>query len=242
MSLAAAATPRIDADHWFTRTNPLARVIAGVVLSLPNLLGLDTATAVATVSVALALLPVTGLPRPVVVRTLTMLTVVAASAALANALAGAESWQVAGSAGLRVLALLLPGVLAFLTIDPIDLADSLVHQLRVPVRVAYGTLAAVRLTPLLAQEWQVLGRAERARGLGGRWWALPRRWSRRTVALLVAAVRRATRVAVALDARGFDSAASTTAAESRWSGVDSALVVGSGLAAVFVDTAGRWFG
>ena len=240
MTLAAAASPRSDATHWFTRSNPVARIGASVLLSLPNLFVLNAVTAGVTLAFAIAVLPVLGLPSRTVVRTLALVTFVAGSAVIANALAGAGSWSQAGLAGLRVTALVLPGVLAFLTIDPVDLADSLVHQLRVPVRFAYGALAAVRLTPGLAQEWQVLARAERARGLAGRGvGGLVRRWARRAVALLVSAVRRATRVAVALDARGFDSVTRSAAGDSAWAWSDTALLVLAVAAGFCAVVAGR---
>ena len=243
MSLAAAATPRNDAAHWFTRTNPLARLAGSIGLSLPNLFVLDAVTAGCTVVSSLALLPVTGLPYRVVGRTLAVLLLVAGSAAVANALAGAPSPAVAGLAGLRVLALVLPGALAFSTLDPVDLADSLVHQLRVPVRFAYGVLAAVRLTPALTEEWQVLARAERARGLVGRGPAdLVRQWARRSVALLVAAVRRASRVALALDSRGFDTATRSAAGASAWTPDDTLLVAAGAALGIAAWWAGHLVG
>ncbi len=240
MTLDAVASPRREATHWFTRSNPLARIGGSALVSLPNLFVLDAVTAGLTLVVSLALLPVLGLPWRTVGRTLGVVAFVAGSAVVANALAGDGSWGRAGLAGLRVAALVLPGVLAFLTIDPVDLADSLVHQLGVPVRFAYGVLAAVRLTPGLAQEWHVLARAERARGLTGRGpGGLVRRWSRRTVALLVSAVRRATRVATALDARGFDSAQRGAAGASPWAGSDTALVVAAAAIGSLTFVAGR---
>ena len=57
------------------------------------------------------------------------------------------------------------GVLATATIEPIEVADALIQQLRVSPRFAIGVLAALRLLPLLAQEWQTLGVARRARGV-----------------------------------------------------------------------------
>jgi energy-coupling factor transport system permease protein len=236
----AVASPRREATHWFTRSNPVARIGSSALLSLPNLFVLDAVTAGITLGVTLAVVPAFGLPRRTVARTLGLVAFVAGSAVVANALAGDGSWGRAGLAGLRVAALVLPGALAFLTIDPVDLADSLVHQLRVPVRFAYGVLAAVRLTPGLAREWHVLARAERARGLTGRGaGGLVRRWARRSVALLVSAVRRATRVATALDARGFDSAGLGAAGDSPWSRSDSVLLAAAAGVGLCALVAGR---
>jgi energy-coupling factor transport system permease protein len=108
--------------------------------------------------------------------------------------------------GLRLLVVALVGVLVFAPSDPTRMADSLVEQWRVPARFAYGTLAALRLVPVLGADWAAIGAAHRLRGLdsGGPLARLVR-WPRRLLVLLVSAVRRAGRMALAMDARGFDS-------------------------------------
>ncbi|GHJ45373.1 ABC transporter [Catellatospora sp. TT07R-123] len=108
---------------------------------------------------------------------------------------------------LRLLAIALPSILVFSTTDPTDLADSLIQHARVPARFAIGALAAFRLVGLLGEEWRTITTARRARGLdaGGN----PVRWARlfagTAFGLLVGAIRRGTRLAVAMDARGFDA-------------------------------------
>ncbi|WP_308167859.1 energy-coupling factor transporter transmembrane component T family protein [Catellatospora tritici] len=115
--------------------------------------------------------------------------------------------QNATTLALRLLAIALPSILVFSTTDPTDLADSLTQHARVPARFAIGALAAFRLVGLLGEEWRTIAMARRARGLdaGGN----PVRWVRvfagTGFGLLVAAIRRGTRLAVAMDARGFDS-------------------------------------
>jgi energy-coupling factor transport system permease protein len=77
------------------------------------------------------------------------------------------------------------------------------QELHLPARFAIGALAAVRLLPVLADEWQLLGLARRARGVSGHG---PIGWLRllggRLMSLLVGAIRRATRLALAMEARG----------------------------------------
>nr|WP_269205178.1 energy-coupling factor transporter transmembrane component T [Motilibacter aurantiacus] len=115
---------------------------------------------------------------------------------------------------LRVVVVALPGLLVATTIDPTDLADALVQRLHAPPRFAYGTLAALRLMPLLADEWRALGLARRARGVdaGRSPLAAGRLFAGQAFALFVAAVRRASRLATAMDARGFDTAGPRTVA------------------------------
>ena len=102
----------------------------------------------------------------------------------------------------RVLAVALPAVLLFATIDPTDLADGLAQRLRLPSRFVLGALAGLRLVGLFVQDWRSLELARRARGVAdtGRF----RRWLGQALALLVVAIRRGTRLATAMEARGFD--------------------------------------
>lgn len=108
--------------------------------------------------------------------------------------------------GLRVTAIALTSVLVFAPSDTTTLADSLVQQWRFPDRIAYGTVAAIGLAPLVAADWNASGAARRLRGLEPRW--LPGRLATipgRLFVVLVAALRRAERLGLAMDARGFDS-------------------------------------
>jgi energy-coupling factor transport system permease protein len=141
---------------------------------------------------------------------------------------------------LRLLAVALPGVLVFATTDPTDLADALVQNVKAPSRFAIGALAAVRLLPLLGEEWETLGLARRARGIdaGRNPLARVRLFASTAFALLVGAIRRGTRLATAMDARGFDSGVPRTyARRQRFGPADAALVLGTVLAAALVIAA-----
>lgn len=108
--------------------------------------------------------------------------------------------------GLRLISIALTSVLVFGPGDTTGLADSLVQQWRLPDRFAYGTVAAMGLAPLLAADWTATGAARRLRGLEA-----PNLLGRlaqlggRLMVLLVSSIRRAERMALAMDARGFDS-------------------------------------
>ena len=117
----------------------------------------------------------------------------------------------------------LPGLVAAIALDPTQLADALVVRLHVPARPAYSVLAGLRLLPLLTDEWEVLGRASRARGLGGSGArARAGQFGSMTFRLLVAALRRGGQLAIALDARGLrPGAARTVARPLRWSWPDT---------------------
>lgn len=134
---------------------------------------------------------------------------------------------------LRVYAFALPSALAFVTIDVTELADALVQQLRLPWRFTLGALAAFRLLPLLLQEWQMIAMARRARGVeaGRNPLAVLRLFSSAVFALLVSAIRRAVRLATALEARGFGSRPHRTFARRTRMGVADWALLG-GVAAV----------
>jgi energy-coupling factor transport system permease protein len=116
--------------------------------------------------------------------------------------------EAAAAVWLRLLAITLPGIVVLATTDPMDMADALVQCWHAPARFAYGALAALRLLPLLAADWQMIALARRARGLdaGRSPVAALRLFVSQTFAVLVASIRRGVRLATAMEARGFDSA------------------------------------
>jgi energy-coupling factor transport system permease protein len=131
---------------------------------------------------------------------------------------------------LRVLAIALPGILVVASTDPTDLADSLIQHARVPARFAIGALAAFRMVPLLADEWELLTMARRARGVdaGRNPVAHVRLFATTMFALLVGAIRRGTRLATAMDARGFAADAPRTVARPQpFTAADTAVIVGA---------------
>jgi energy-coupling factor transport system permease protein len=190
------------------RINPVAQLAAMAVVTLVLLTSLDVVTPAVVVAAELFLLPAAGLttPREVGRRTWPLL-VGAASVGLVNVLLSTDANPVAGvGLGLRVVGLALPGVLLVASTDPVRLADALTIHWRVPTRFAFGALAALRLVPLLVGEFESLRLARRARGVEARTpVARARLLGGIVFALLVGAVRRGSRLATAMDARGFDS-------------------------------------
>ena len=67
---------------------------------------------------------------------------------------------------IRSLAMVLPTLAFVLTTDPTDLGDSLAQTFKLPARFVLATIAALRLVGILFAEWNALGQARRARGLG----------------------------------------------------------------------------
>jgi energy-coupling factor transport system permease protein len=149
--------------------------------------------------------------------------------------------------GLRIAAIALAGTIALATTDPADLASALIGQLGVPPRLAVGALASLRLVPILGIEWRTIGLARRARGVdpGRNPLVAARLALGATLILLVSTIRRASRLALAMDARGFDSGIPRTLARPpRMRHADWLLLAAAGAlgaAAVVISVAvGSW--
>lgn len=229
------------------RRNPVMKLAAASVPGLVLVTTTDPLTPALVLAVLLFALPLTGLRLRTVLRRARPLLLAAIAVGLVNALFGetdtgrrlldlgpltvtTDGGLVGLGIALRVLAIALPGVLVLAATDPVDLADSLVQQGRAPARFAYGTLAALRLLPLLREEWDTIAMARRARGIdaGRNPVAAVRLFSSQVLALLVAAIRRGTRLATAMDARGFDSGLPRTVARTQVvTPADLALVNGA---------------
>jgi len=232
---------RPDPHAFLARVNPVAKLLAAAILMAVLFVASGPVPSAIVLAGVVACLPLTGLavsallmrtwPLLVAALTVGVLNVVLAPAStegpdLANGLA----------LGLRLLGIALSGVLALATTDPTDLGDALQQQARLPARLAVGIMAAVRTLPILAAEWQLLGMARRARGVGvgSSPLAAARLAFGRLLALLVGTVRRATRLALAMEARGFGAeACRTIARRQRIRAADGVLVVAAvALAAV----------
>ena len=243
-SLALGPAP----DVPLSRINPCAQILATVAVSVALLASLDVVTPSVVVAVELCLLPAAGLvhPRTLLLRTWPLL-VGATTVGLVNLLLGDAGAVGALGLALRVVGLALPGVLLVASTDPVRLADALVVHWRFPARFAVGSLAALRLVPLLVTEFETVRLARRTRGVeaGRNPVARVRLLAGIAFTLLVGAVRRAGRLATAMDARGFDSGVRRTNARgSVLHARDHLFVAGAVvLAAVAVTTSvltGAW--
>jgi energy-coupling factor transport system permease protein len=229
------------------RANPTAKLAAGSVLLVALFASLDGVTAGIVLVALLAVLPLSGLSARDLLSRSWLVGLAAVSIGVFNVVfaaeqlgptvvalgpirIGAETLADGLGLALRLLGVVLAGLLATATTQPTDLADSLVQQLRVSPRFAIGALAAFRLLPLLSQEWQTLAMARRARGVeaGRSPIGVLRLFAGQMLALLVGAIRRGTRMALAMEARGFGAMPCRTAARvQRMRRADWALIGGA---------------
>lgn len=239
--------------------NPLAKLAASALIALPLVLTLDPVSAAVALALELLLFPFAGLGwREFWLRTWPV-WLAAPLTAVTIALYGEASGRVYvewllvrvsdGSLELalatffRVLAIALPSVVLFVTVDPTDLADALAQIARLPARFVLGALAGLRMVGLFLDDWRALELARRARGVADR--GRVRRFVGMAFALLVLSIRRGSKLATAMEARGFGAPGRRTwARPSRFRRGDAALVViGAAISAAAVSAAvvtGAW--
>ena len=144
-------------------------------------------------------------------------------------LLGGRDLEVAATAGLRLVALVLPSIIMLPFVDPDALGDHLAQRLRLPARPVVAATAALQRFQSFGQVWHDLTTARRIRGIGA-----GKSWSQRTreiagvtFALLVTALGQAGRLAVAMDARGFGGARRRTwAGAAPWRMADTLVLLG----------------
>jgi energy-coupling factor transport system permease protein len=110
---------------------------------------------------------------------------------------------------LRLLCMITYTTLFFATTEPIQLVNSLILQARLPYRLAFTILATYRFLPILQEEMAQIGAAQRIRAVYSPHCHTPYRSlslqavRRFTIPLLAGGIRRAERLALAMDGRGF---------------------------------------
>jgi energy-coupling factor transport system permease protein len=249
MGLAArleVADPQLDS--LLGRVSPVLKF--GIALVWLVGLALTTSIAAALTLAVLALLTgwiLGAVPAAAMARTLAPLGLAALGIGLSNTVFAAANTDPAsteiamigplrltleGLAGglalaARVVAIACVSAVVTLTTDSTRLADSLVQQARVSPRFAYGALAAYQAIPRFSEDLATLRQARRIRGLRGSW------HPRLLVGLLVLAIRHGDRLALGMDARGFDSGERSIYRPVRW-GWRDALVAAGAIAALWL--------
>lgn len=158
------------------------------------------------------------------------------SIGLTTWLYGGRELDAAFGAALRIAYFIVPAAVLTTYIEPSALGDHLAQRLRLPARMVVASVAAVQRLEMVAEEWDQIRRARRARGLGPEGGPVRRGrvLAAMAMALLVSSLRLGSRMSVAMDARGFAAAHRRTWAEpASWGRADSALLsVGVVLAAL----------
>lgn len=244
---------------WILRTNPVARMACGLLLSVALISTLDPVSAAVALALELLVILTLRLPARLFWTRTAPIWIAAPLAALTIALYGQPSGTVyvefllirvsdgslalALATGLRVLAIGLPAVVLLLGVDPTELADGLIQRVRLPARAVVSALAGMRLITVFGHEWRTLELARRARGVADR--GRLRRFAGQAYALLVISIRRGSALATAMEARGFGApGVRTNARVSPWGAPEWLVIVGgAAIGAIAVTSAviaGTW--
>lgn len=247
-----AQTPRTGRP-WLAGRAPLA-LLAGAALAVPvgimapggltsaALLGVQCGLAVAGLVSRAA-----GVGRPLRALAARLLPGLlgALSVAWSTWLLGGHRIDVAVNGFLRVLLIVVPSAVLLPFIDTDRLGDALSQRFRLPDRPVVAVAAAMHRMQAFGELWAELGRARRVRGVGPSWRrpaSVARHVMALTVGLLLRSLRAAADLAVAMDARGFASAATSRRSwlyAARWGVGDTLLVLLAGIPLAAVLVVGR---
>lgn len=238
------------------RVNPAIRFVCAFVIGIGLVVSIDWVSATVGLALELIVFLAAGIRPGWLFRRLAPLVLIAPFGSLSMLLYGQPGGRVFWHWGaatisehscwlalamfVRVFALATPAVALLGGLDPTRLADGLSQVLKMPARFVLGTLAAFRMIGLFQSDWGAIDQARRARGLGdaGR----VKRLATMSFALLVVAIRRGTRLATAMEARGFGASdvQRSWARPSRVGWIDFvALLVSAGIGFVAVAAAVR---
>lgn len=116
-----------------------------------------------------------------------------------------ESLMRSAGLGMRVITFSALSLLFVLTTKPTLFMLSLMQQLRIPTRLAYGIMAGYQFLPLIKEEFLIMQRAQQIRGVGRPRTIKERviQWKSFIIPLLASAIRKAERTAIAMESKGF---------------------------------------
>lgn len=210
--------------HLLQRRNPVIKLLAAILVALMLTFVFDPVTPAVLFLIILAVgrllggLKLASQLRPLLVFVLAGVAILLANIFFNKENEAAEAllylgsvkvtgpalWA-AGTLWLRLLCFALLSLVFVRTTEPHHFILSLVHQLHLSYRVAYGTMVGYRMLPVFQADYRTIRTAQRVRGVREprgvlHFWTRARRYA---IPLLAGAVRKAGRVAVAMDARAF---------------------------------------
>ncbi len=204
--------------------NPVTRIGALALLTTPLMVTVDWVSAVVVIAFTVSMVPLCAIGYATFVRRALPLAILAPIAGVPMALYGQSGGEVhldwgliqvsdlsvslAIAVALRVFAIALPVIVLAANVDPTDLGDGLAQVLHLPERFVIGTVAALRMLTLLSDDLEALRRSRRARGISDT--GNVRYWFSLAFGLLVMSLRRAGKLATAMEARGFGRSTSRT--------------------------------
>lgn len=219
--------------------NPVTRIAAIIALTTPLLLSVDVVSAGIALVATIALAPLVGVSWKQLFQRGWPLFLIAPIAAVSMALYGRpegreyfsfllahvteNSISLGLAIGVRVLAVGLPVVVLLSRVDPTDLGDGLAQVVRLPERFVIGAVAGGRLITLFRDDWQSMDRSRRARGIADQ--GRIHHFCTMAFGLLVLSLRRGSKLATAMEARGFGRSSQRSWARTSTVGLIDAAVI-----------------
>lgn len=116
-----------------------------------------------------------------------------------------ESFLTAVALSLRILSVAALSLLFIFTTNVVDFILSLIQQLKLPPKIAYGVLAGYRFLPMMKDELVIIHQAHRIRGINKAHTMMDKwhQYKRFVIPLLASAIRKAERTAIAMESKGF---------------------------------------
>lgn len=180
------------------------------------------------VGIIVVLAPLVIRNWPSTLRRIGFVSVATVSVGVSTWLYGGRDLDVSLGAMLRIYYLVIPATVLTPFIDATALGDHLGQRLRLPARAVVASTVALERLESLGRQWEQIGRARRARGVGADGGLLKRARvsAAMGLALLVSTMRMVGPMSLAMDARGFAAAHRRTWAEDApWQRRDTAILV-----------------
>ena len=209
---------------WLAHRDPTSLVVGLLLFSTPLLLTVDVVSATVALVIVIAVAPLAGCAYGTLLRRSWAVALAAVLAATSMILYGRPDGREYAHIGLihitdnslmlglaiavRVLSVGLPAIVFLPTINPTALGDSLAQVWKLPATFVVGTVAGVRMLSLFQADFHALERARRSRGMGD----APKLLRALSIsfALIVLALRRSTKLATTMEARGFGALGNRT--------------------------------
>jgi energy-coupling factor transport system permease protein len=250
----------LDRGTWVHRLHPVVRVLAMAAFFVTAFVVERPLAQIPMLALLAALLAVTGAYANVLRLRILFIAIFVMTFAIWTLFYGPDgsaplwqsgNWQVSRTApwfalgmAMKLVAIVAAGIL-FLSVTRIEELAYALTQLGVPYKLGFTLSLSFRLVPVFLDAADAVVQAQRCRGLDfdrGGFWQRLRRYVPVIVPVFMAALRRADNMAMALEARGFQSAARRTAVQRYDFGAADAAAVACLVALTGAYVALWWWG
>lgn len=238
---------------YMQRFNPTAKLLANLIIVLACLLVFDPYTMVMLFGVSFFFALVTKSFNRKNMKAIIPLACFAIGMLWMNAsLARVENPEIITSLGpltftdkglivglvlfFRILTIGISAILFTFNTEPDALVLSLIKQCKLNPGIAYGVLTALRFLPSMESDLALINAAHRIRSTKQKkWYKKKNPWYRNAIPLLATNIRKAERVAIAMEARGFQTNMKRTYYRTiNWYRKDTLFVLGTGAVVVVI--------